>query len=115
MKKLIILLLITSSLKAQDTLKIPADQVRNIYIGLQLERQYSKLYPQCLKVADSLNSIIIEQELTLKQYIEEQYKIDEEIYDIYAEREKLLAKKPKKSLWWLWSGLGLLTGILISK
>lgn len=112
-----LLLLFAFSASAQDTLSLHRATYAEIYKGLKAEEYYRQANTDCIEIANSLNTIIQQQndslQLSLNRLDEVNYELD---YLNYQYQE---ATKARPTPWykspWLWSSLGLLTGILIAK
>lgn len=119
MKSLLTIVIVISSLSvnAQDTLSLPKQTYTEIYKGLKAEEYYRQANTHCIEIANSLNVIIQQQNDSLQLSMS---RLDEVNYELdYLNHQYQEAIKERPTPWykspWLWSGLGLLTGILITK
>lgn len=111
MKYLIFLILPLLSY-SQDTICIPKSQVHNIYDGLKKYEWYKEQYPEREKDIYRLTNIVISQDSTLQQYVKRNIERDAELKELYDIKEKqaVTIERRKNSLWWLWLGLGAISG-----
>lgn len=96
----------------QDTICIPKSQVHNIYEGLKKYEWYKEQYPEREKDIYRLTNIVISQDSTIQQYVNRNIERDAELKELYDIKEKqaITIERRKNSLWWLWLGLGAISG-----
>lgn len=119
MKSLLTIVIVISSLSvnAQDTLSLPKQTYTEIYKGLKAEEYYRQANTDCIEISNSLNAIIQQQNDSLQLSMS---RLDEVNYELdYLNHQYQEAIKERPAPWykspWLWSGLGLFSGILITK
>lgn len=113
----VILLFIGLSVNAQDALSLPKQTYIEIYKGLKAEEYYRQANTDCIEISNSLNAIIQQQNDSLQLSMS---RLDEVNYELdYLNHQYQEAIKERPAPWykspWLWSGLGLFSGILITK
>lgn len=96
--KYIIITLLSASCYCQTT--ITTQQTDIIYKALIEGQEYKNRSEQCYKVSTELNRKIQTLNDSLQSVTTQMYKLDEQIYDLYAEKEQLIEKKPKT--FWQW-------------
>lgn len=99
MKTIALLILIPIASFSQTELS--KEQTGTIYKSLIEGQEYKNRSEQCYKVSTELNRNIQILNDSLQSVTTQMYKLDEQIYDLYAEKEQLIEKKPKTFWQWL--------------
>ena len=100
----IICILFSLSCFSQDTICLKRSQYIEIYKGL---KTWEAKYRDAYDTAERLNVIIQQQNDTIQAKM---YRLEETNYELDHLNYQY---QNKKSLWWLWASLGLLTGLII--
>jgi hypothetical protein len=106
-----------------DSVKIPRHQIKNIYIGLKQSEAYRLKYSECIDYSTELQTIISDQDKTLKRQLSEIKIIIDQQRTLNTEllqaNTKLINLENRKIPWYkhpiLYSILGLAGGIYIAK
>lgn len=100
-KNILIYLLSFIPMLAFSQTTITNQQTDIIYKALIEGQEYKNRSEQCYKVSTELNRKIQTLNDSLQSVTTQMYKLDEQIYDLYAEKEQLIEKKPKTFWQWL--------------
>lgn len=107
----------------QDSVKIPRNQVKNIYIGLKKSELYRNYYLECLQASNDLNKIIKNQDQELQKRLKsiEILNSDNEVLNkkITSSEVEIQKLKNKKIPIWkhpiLYGIIGFVGGIYLMK
>lgn len=111
----VIFMLIGLSGYSQDTICLPKRTYIEIYKGLKAEEYYRQANADCIEIANSLNTIIQQQNDSLQISMS---RLDEVNYELdYLNYQYQEAIKSRLVPWykspWFWSGVGLFTGLIL--
>lgn len=114
--KYFILLLICAAGYGQDTLCLPAAQVKEIYQGLKSREYMKRDLRDCRDISLKLNKIVHEQNDSLLSFAGKIRLLNSQITEKQnqlTEAEIKALKTPWYKKWYLWLSVGFIGGLLI--
>lgn len=113
MKTITLFIFVSAACYSQDTICLTKPEYENVYNGLKQRDFYKKRSAEYLSAVHNLNNIIIRNNDSLQTSLQLITSLNQELYVKQDELLKLTKETPWYAKWYLWLGVGCLTGIIV--